>query len=150
MPLEDTISQDYVQAMKDRNSLKSSTLSFLRAQVKNVKIDKRVEKIADEDIIAIIKKQIKQRQDSITQFKAGAREDLAAKEEQEMALLKHYLPAEMSADALQSIVDAAIKSSGATSMKDMGKVMKEVLAQTAGSADSQSVSVMVKERLSKL
>ena len=149
MPLEDKISQDYVRAMKDRDSLKSSVLSFLRAQIKNVKIDKRVEKIADEDIITVVKKQIKQRQDSITQFRAGNREDLAAKEEQEMALLKTYLPAQMSAEVLQGIVDDVIKSVGAVSIKDMGKVMKEVLAKTAGSADNQSVGAMVKARLSK-
>ena len=148
MSLEDKISQDYVQAMKDRDSLKSSVLSFLRAQVKNVKIDKRVEKIADEDIIAVIKKQIKQRQDSITQFRAGSREDLAVKEEQEMAILKTYLPAQMSPEVLQGIVDEAIKSAGAVSVKDMGKVMKEVMAKTAGAADNQIVSAMVKARLS--
>ena len=149
MSLEDQISRDYVQAMKDRDSLKSSVLSFLRAQIKNVMIDKRVEKIADEDIIAVVKKQIKQRQDSITQFRAGNREDLAAKEEQEMALLSGYLPAQMSPEALQAIVDEVIKSTGAASIKDMGKVMKEVMAKTAGAADNQSVSAMVKARLSK-
>ena len=149
MALEDKISQDYIQAMKDRDSLKSSALSFLRAQIKNLKIDKRAEKVTDEDVIAVLKKQIKQRQDSITQFKAGAREDLAAKEEQEMALLKAYLPAEMPSEALQAIVDEVIKNSGAFSIKDMGKVMKEVLAKTAGSADNQVVSAMVKARLLK-
>ena len=150
MSLEDKIGQDYVQAMKARDALRSSVLSFLRAQVKNVKIDKRVETIADEEIIAVIKKQIKQRQDSITQFRAGNREDLAAKEEQEMALLKMYLPAQMSGEALQGIVDEVIKSAGAVSVKDMGRIMKEVMAKTAGGADNQSVSAMVKERLSKM
>ena len=148
MFLEDKISQDYVQAMKDRDSLKSSVLSFLRAQVKNVKIDKRVEQISNEDIIAVIKKQIKQRQDSITQFRVGSREDLAAKEEQEMTLLKTYLPAQMSPDVLQGIVDEVIRSAGAVSVKDMGRIMKEVMAKAAGSADNQSVSAMVKARLS--
>ena len=149
MSLEDKIGQDYVQAMKARDALRSSVLSFLRAQVKNVKIDKRVEKIADEDIIAVVKKQVKQRQDSITQFRAGNREDLAAKEEQEMAILKTYLPASVSPEALKGIVDEVIKSSGASSIKDMGRVMKEVLARTAGGADNQSISAMVKAQLSK-
>ena len=148
MSLEDRISQEYVGAMKARDSLRSSVLSFLRAQVKNVKIDKRLEKIADEDVIAIVKKQIKQRQDSITQFRAGNREDLAAKEEQELLILKDYLPAALSPEALKNIVDEVIKSSGAVSIKDMGKVMKEVLAKTGGAADSQVVSTLVKERLS--
>ena len=83
-------------------------------------------------------------------FRAGNREDLAAKEEQEMAILKTYLPASVSPEALRGIVDEVIKGTGASSIKDMGRVMKEVLARTAGGADNQSVSAMVKEGLSKL
>ena len=79
MSLEDKIGQDYVQAMKARDSFTSSVLSFLRAQIKNVKVDKRLETVPDEDVISVIKKQAKQRQDSITQFKAGGRIDLADK-----------------------------------------------------------------------
>ena len=149
MSLEDKISQDYVNAMKSRDSAKSTALNFLRAQIKNVKIDKRVEQVTDEDVIAVIKKQVKQRQDSIAQFTSGGRLDLAEKEEKEMALLKAYLPAEMSADQLKGIVEEMIKITGASSIKDMGRVMKEVLAKTAGAADNQAVSALVKERLSK-
>jgi len=150
LSLEEKITQDYVQAMKGRDTLRSSTLNFLRAQIKNVKIDQRVEKIADADVITVIKKQVKQRQDSITQFRAGNREDLAVKEEQELHILQSYLPAAMPLEALKAVVDEAIKSAGAVSVKDMGKVMKEVLAKVAGQADSQAVSALVKERLSKL
>jgi len=150
MPLEDKISQDYVQAMKGRDTLRSSTLNFLRAQIKNAKIDQRVETIADADVIVVIKKQVKQRQDSITQFRAGNREDLAAREEQELNILQSYLPAAMPLEALKAVVDEAIKSAGAASIKDMGRVMKEVLAKVAGQADSQAVSALVKERLSKM
>jgi len=150
MLLEDKISQDYVRAMKGRDTLRSSTLNFLRAQIKNAKIDQRVETIADADVIVVIKKQVKQRQDSITQFRAGNREDLAAKEEQELNILQSYLPAAMPLEALKAIVDEAIKSAGAASIKDMGRVMKEVLAKVAGQADSQAVSALVKERLSKM
>ena len=150
MPLEDKISQDYVQAMKGRDTLRSSTLNFLRAQIKNVKIDQRVEKIADADVIIVIKKQVKQRQDSITQFRAGNREDLAVKEEQELQILQSYLPVALPLEALKAVVDEVIKSAGAASVKDMGKVMKEVLVKVAGQADSQAVSALVKERLSKL
>ena len=150
MSLEDKISQDYIQAMKARDTLRSSTLNFLRAEIKNAKIDKRVETIADADVITVIKKQVKQRQDSITQFRAGSREDLAVKEEQELRILQSYLPAAMPLESLKAVVDEVIKSSGAVSMKDMGKVMKEVLAKVAGQADSQAVSALVKERLSKM
>ena len=150
MPLEDKISQDYIQAMKDKNSLKSSTLSFLRAQIKYVKIEKRVEKVEDVDVVAVIKKQIKQRQDSIAQFEQGARQDLADKEKAELVILKEYLPQEMSADSLRPVVDEVIKQTGAASVKDMGRVMKEVMVKVAGQADNKTVSDVVKEQLSKL
>ena len=150
MSLEDKISQDYVQAMKARDSFASSVLSFLRAQIKNVKVDRRLEQVPDEDVISVIKKQVKQRQDSITQFKAGGRTDLAEKEEKELVFLKNYLPPEMSPEKLKSIVEEVVLSSGAASIKDMGKVMKDVLARVAGQADNQTVGVLVKERLSKI
>ncbi len=149
MSLEDQLNQDYIQAMKARDSVRSATLNFLRAKVKDVKIEKRVEKVSDEDIVSVIKKQIKQRQDSISQFQAGGRADLVAKEEVELGILKVYLPAEMSAEQITAVVDGIIKSSGATSIKDMGRVMKDALAQLAGKADNQLVSSVVKERLTK-
>jgi uncharacterized protein YqeY len=147
MSLEDKIGQDYVLAMKARDSFRSSVLSFLRAGVKNVKVDKRLEAVSDEDVIAVIKKQAKQRQDSINQFKAGNRADLVEKEEKELVILKEYLPQEMSPEQLKSIVDEIIATSGANSIKDMGRVMKDVLARCAGKADNQTVSALVKERL---
>lgn len=150
MTLEEKINQDYVAAMKARDQERSSCLSFLRAQVKNIKIDKRIEQVSDEEVIAVIKKQVKQRLDSIKQFTDGGRPELAAKEESEMTILKSYLPAEMSADALKSVIEAVIKETGASSIKDMGKVMKDVLAKVAGQADNQTVGVLVKERLTKI
>ena len=150
MLLEEKITQDYVQAMKARDSFTSSVLSFLRAQIQNVKVDKRLETVPDEDVISVIKKQAKQRHDSITQFRAGGRIDLAEKEEKELVILKSYLPPEMSTDQLKNIVEEVILASGATSVKDMGRVMKEVLGRLAGKADNQTVSALVKERLSKI
>ncbi len=150
MSLEDKISQDYVRAMKARDSFTSSVLSFLRAQIKNVKIDKRLEQVPDEDVIIVIKKQVKQHQDSIAQFKAGGRTDLAQKEEKELVILKSYLPPEMSMEKLKNIVEEVVLTSGATSIKDMGRVMKDVMIRVAGQADNKEVSVLVKERLSKI
>ncbi len=150
MTLEDKISQDYVQAMKARDSFNSSVLSFLRAQIKNVKVDKRLETVPDEDVISVIKKQVKQRQDSIAQFKTGGRTDLAEKEEMELGILKKYLPPEMSPEQIKNIVEEIITASGATSIKDMGRVMKDVLGRLAGQADNQTVGVIVKERLSRI
>ncbi|HQP10077.1 MAG TPA: GatB/YqeY domain-containing protein, partial [Candidatus Omnitrophota bacterium] len=101
--LEEQIGKDYIQAMKDRDSVRSSTLSFLRAQMKNVIIDKKVKGLSDEDVITVIKKQIKQRQDSIAQFKQGGREDLVQKEQAEADFLSAYLPASLSDEELRAI-----------------------------------------------
>ena len=150
MSLEDKISQDYVSAMKARDSFASSVLSFLRAQIKNVKVDKRLEHVSDEDVIGVIKKQVKQRLDSISQFKNGGRVDLAQKEEKELVVLRNYLPPEMPAEELKKIIEEVIVSSQASSIKDMGRVMKEVLARAAGQADNQTVGALVKECLSKI
>jgi hypothetical protein len=147
--LEDKILNDYKEAMKSRDAVKVSTLSFLRSAMKNVGIDKKKDKLEDADVITVVKKQIKQRQDSIEQFKKGNRADLAQKEEKELEILKVYLPKELSADEVGKVVDEAVASTGAAGVKDMGKVMKEVMARTAGCADGKLVSDLVKERLSK-
>lgn len=148
MSLEEKINADYVEAMKARQSERSQALSFLRAQIKNVRIDKRVEKVEDLEIISIINKQIKLRQDSITHFKSGQRPDLAAKEEAEIALYQTYLPPALSAQELSAMVDEVVKSLGAVTIKDMGRVIKEVAAKANGRTDNQTISQRVKERLS--
>ena len=148
--LEEKISKDYVQAMKDRDSTMSSTLNFLRAQIKNVRIDKRLEKVEDPEVVAVIKKQIKQRQDSIEQYKLGARQDLVDKETQELEILKRYLPSELSEAEIAGIVSNVIKETHASSIKDMGKVMKIVLEKTAGQADNKTISEIVKQKLSQI
>jgi uncharacterized protein len=148
--LEEKISQDYIQAMKSQDKLRSSTLSFLRAQVKNVKIDKKLEKVEDVEVISVIKKQIKQRQDSIEQYTNGGRKDLADKEVAELNILKEYLPQELSEDELKKIIAEAVKENQASSIKDMGKVMKTVGAKVAGNADNRVVSELVKQALSNI
>ncbi|HOD11662.1 MAG TPA: GatB/YqeY domain-containing protein [Candidatus Omnitrophota bacterium] len=148
--LEQRISADYIQAMKDKDSVKSATLSFLRAQIKNVRIDKRVEKVDDLDIIAVIKKQIKQRQESIAQFEQGGRVDLADKEKAEMVILQNYLPQQASAQEIADAVGQAVHETGAKSMKDMGSVMKAVVAKFEGRADNKIISDLVRQALSSL
>ena len=148
--LEQQINQDYIQAMKAKDTARSSALSFLRAQIKNAVIDKRVDHLEDPDVVAILKKQVKQRQDSIEQFTKGGREDLVAKEKNELEILQSYLPAQMPAEELAGIIDAVIKETGATSIQQMGQVMKAVMAQTAGKADNKTVSEMVKAKLAQM
>ena len=150
MSLEEQINKDYIQAMKDKATEKSGALSYLRAMIKQVKVDKRLEQVADDEVIAVIKKQIKQRQDSIEQFEKGGRPELAAKENAELVIMKVYLPQEMSAEEITAAIKAVIKESGASSMKDMGSVMKAVRERTGARADGKLVSELVKGELSAL
>lgn len=147
--LEEKILEDFRKAMKDRDALKVSTLSFLRSQLKNVAIDKRQEKLSDLEVCAVIKKQIKQRQDAIEQFKAGNRQDLADKEARELEILRLYLPQQVPEAQIKEAIEEAIKITGSSGVQDIGKVMKELLPKFAGKADNKLVSDIVKARLSR-
>ncbi|HNX81345.1 MAG TPA: GatB/YqeY domain-containing protein [Candidatus Omnitrophota bacterium] len=144
---EEKIMQDYKEAMKARDSVRSTVLNFLRAEFKNVAIAKKKDVLDDDEAAAIIKKQIKQRQDSIDQFEKGGRNDLAEKEVKEMVILKAYLPAELPVEEIKKILEEVVVVTGALSMKDMGKVMKEANAKIAGKADGKLVSDLVRQRL---
>jgi uncharacterized protein YqeY len=147
--LEEKILNDYKEAMKSRDTLKSSVLSFLRAELMNTAVAKKKKALDDNEVVSVIKKQIKQRQDSIDQFTKGNRLEMAEKEKKEQEILKTYLPPELSVEEIKKIVAEAIVTTGASSIKDMGKVMKEVTAKIAGQADAKSVSDLVRESLSK-
>jgi len=147
--LEEKILNDYQEAMKSRDTLRSSVLSFLRAQFMNLAIEKKKKSLDDIDCIAVIKKSVKQHQDSIEQFKQGNRQDLADKETKELEILKSYLPPELAEEEIKKIIEEAVSLTGAKDIKDMGKVMKEVTLKIAGQADGKLVSDMVKMRLSK-
>lgn len=147
--LEEKILNDYKEAMKSRDSLKSTLLSFLRAQFMNLALEKKKKNLDDPECITVIKKLVKQHQDSIEQFKAGNRQDLVDKEARELEILKSYLPAELSVDEIKKVIEEVVLAVSAAGMKDMGKVMKEVAAKLAGKADNKTVSDLVRERLSK-
>jgi len=147
--LEEKILNDYKEAMKNRDTLKSSVLSFLRADMMNLALAKKKEKLDDSEAISVIKKQIKQRQDSIEQFTKGGRLEMAQKEKEESEILKTYLPPELSLDEIKKVIEEAIASTNAQGIKDMGRVMKEVTAKVSGQADGKLVSDLVRERLSK-
>ena len=146
--LEDRIINDYKEAMKARDSLKSSVLSFLRADMLNLATAKKKDKLDDAEIVTVIRKQIKQRQDSIEQFTSGGRLEMADKEKKELDILKNYLPAELSAEEIKRLIDEVVIAMGATGLKDMGKVMKERTVKLAGKADGRLVSDLVRQRLS--
>ncbi|NLE65576.1 MAG: GatB/YqeY domain-containing protein [Elusimicrobia bacterium] len=148
--LEKRVDQDYIQAMKAKDTVRSGALSYLRAMIKQVKVDQRLETLDDAGVQAVIKKQIKQRQDSIEQFEKGGRTDLAAKERGEVEIMKAYLPQEMSVEEVRELVAQAVVESGAASIKDMGNVMKLARDKVAGRADGKLVSDIVREKLSAL
>ncbi|MFC1804484.1 GatB/YqeY domain-containing protein [Candidatus Omnitrophota bacterium] len=145
--LEEKIFSDYKEAMKSKDALKSSALSFLRAELNNVATAKKKKGLDDKEVVLVIRKQVKARQDSIEQFKKGNRQDLVDKEARELEILKAYLPAELPPEKIKEIIEEVITALGAIDLKDMGKVMKEVNAKVAGEADGKIVSALVKERL---
>lgn len=145
--LEEKILNDYKEALKAKDALKTSVLSFLRAEFVNTAIAKKKKNLDDTDCLAVIRKQVKSRQDSITQFKQGNRQDLADKESKELEILKSYLPQELSQEEIKKIIEEAMAATGAQGMKDMGRVMKEVSAKIAGCADPKLISDLVKEKL---
>jgi uncharacterized protein YqeY len=122
-------------------------LSLLRADFINTAMAKKKQKLEDADALAVIRKQAKQREDSIEQFTKGNRVDLADKEKHELEILKSYLPQELAEEELNKIIDEAVATTGASGLKDMGKVMKEANTQIAGRADGKLVSELVKKRL---
>jgi uncharacterized protein YqeY len=148
--LEEKILNDYKQAMKSKEKIRSSCLSFLRSNLMNQAIGLKKKSLEDKEVISVIKKLVKQHQDSIGQFKQGKREDLVAKEMQELEILKSYLPPELSADEINKIIEEVISKVQAKGIKDMGRVMKEVMAKIASQADGKLVSDLVKQRLSQI
>ncbi|MFA5038360.1 MAG: GatB/YqeY domain-containing protein [Candidatus Omnitrophota bacterium] len=145
--LEEKIMADFKEAMKTKDQIRTQTLSFLRSEIKYAAIDKKKDVLDDPDVLAVIKRLIKQRQDSISQFEKGGRQDLVEKENKELGLLKGYLPQEMPAEELQAVINRVVEETQAFSIKDMGKVIKEVMARTQARADGKTVSDLVKKRL---
>ncbi|HPS20819.1 MAG TPA: GatB/YqeY domain-containing protein [Candidatus Omnitrophota bacterium] len=147
--IENKIVEDIKASMKSGDKKKTETLRFLSSAIKSKKIDECVRdgELADDKVVSVIQKLVKQRQESIEQFKQGNRLDLVEKETAELKVLEGYLPAQMSEDEVRKIVDAALVKTGAKTRKEMGLVMREVMAAVAGRADGKIISKMVNEKL---
>jgi hypothetical protein len=145
--LMEKIAADMKDAMRAKDAARLSTLRLLKSAVEYHKIEKKQEQLTDIEVTAVIKKQIKQRQDSIEGFEKGGRADLVEKEKAELAVLKSYLPEELSQAQVEEVVKATITEVGATTKTDMGKVMKAVQAKLAGRADNRLVSQIVSANL---
>lgn len=139
--------QDEVKgAMRARDKERLATLRLIMSEIKRIEVDERVE-MDDDRIISVLTRMAKQRRDSVTQYRDGGREDLAAKEEAEIALIDTFMPAQLSAEELDAAIAAAIEATGAASMRDMGKVMGQLQGELAGKADMSAVAATVKAKL---
>lgn len=147
MTLKAQISEDMKSTMKAGDKDRLKVLRLMLAAIQQIEVDKRIE-LDDSAVLGVLDKMVKQRRDSISQFKNGGREDLADIELAEIGVLKTYLPEQLGEAELDKIIDEAIKDSGAESIRDMGNVMGQVKAKAAGRADMGAVSAKVKERLS--
>jgi uncharacterized protein len=150
MSLQKRIDEDLKDAMRAKDAAGLSVLRLLKAALKNAAIEKvgADGELSDADAVAVIRKQVKQRQDSIESFEKGGRADLAAKEKAEIAMLSNYLPQAMNAEDLQKIVSETIAEVGATSRAQMGAVMKALQSKVAGRADGKALSTEVQRQLS--
>ena len=148
MSLKQQITDDMKAAMRARETVKLGTIRLLTAAMKQKEVDERIE-LTDTAILAIIEKMIKQRKDSISQFEAGGRQDLADIEKAELAILTTYMPAALSDAEVRAEVTAAVAASGAAGPQDMGKVMAILKAKLAGRADMTAISGLVKSALAK-
>lgn len=146
MTLKERITEDMKAAMRAGEKERLGTIRMLQAAIKQREVDERIS-LDDSQVLSVLEKMVKQRRESITQFTAGGRADLVAKETAELEQLQAYLPAQLSDGELDALIDAAIKQTGASSIKDMGKVMGLVKGQAAGRADMGAVGARIKARL---
>jgi uncharacterized protein len=144
--LKERITEDMKAAMRASEKERLSTIRMVQAAIKQREVDERIT-LDDAQVIAVLEKMVKQRRESIVAFEQGGRADLADKEKSEIALLQVYLPAQLSEAEVDAIIQEAIASTGAASMKDMGKVMGVVKARAAGRTDMGAVSARIKAAL---
>jgi len=146
MSLKQQLTEDMKTAMRGGDKPRLGVIRLILAAVKQREVDERIE-LDDTQTIAVLEKMVKQRKDSVSQYAAAGREDLADVERAEMAVIEAYLPAKLSDAEIDALIDAAIAETGATSARDMGKVVAAVKAKAAGRADMGQVSGRIKQRL---
>ena len=144
--IKESLASDMKQAMLDKDVVRKDVIRMLRAAIQRREVDERIE-LDDTQVLAVIEKQVKQARDSITQFEQGGRQDLADKEKSELDVLMSYLPAQLSAEEVDSHIKTVIDETGASSMKDMGKVMGKLKPLLQGKADMAAVSASIKNQL---
>ena len=148
MSIKDLLTEDMKQAMKDKESgkLRLSVIRMARANIKNIEIDEKRE-LNDDEVLAVLVKEVKMRQDSLEEFAKAGREVLVEQAKQEIAILRKYLPEQLSDEELRALVEEAVAETGAAGPKDMGKVMAALMPKTRGRADGKRINTMVRELL---
>lgn len=146
MSLKEKLQEDLKSSMKNKDTIRKSVITLVRAAIKQIEVDQRVE-LDDVAVMDIISKQLKQRNDSLEEFEKAGREDLIEETKSEIQVLKEYLPQQLSEEELEKIVIETIAEVGATSMKDMGKIMAIIKPKTAGRADGRKINELVKKNL---
>lgn len=146
MSLKARLTEDMKDAMRAKDKDRLATIRLILAALKQREVDERIE-LDDTQVLAVLDKMLKQRRESIVQFEAAARRDLAEKEAAEAAVIQTYLPAALGAAELDALIDATIAATGATGVRDMGKVMAAIKAQAQGRADMAEVGARIKARL---
>lgn len=144
MTLKEQLTNDLKDSMKNKELVKKSVVTLIRAAIKQKEVDERVE-LDDAGIQDIISKQMKQRNDALEDFKKAGRDDLISQTEEEIQVLLSYLPKQLSDDELLSLIKDAVEKTGATSQKDMGKIMRILMPQTKGKADGKRINSLVAE-----
>lgn len=149
MTLNERIEKEYIEAYKAKQQLKLDVLRLLKTAIKNLLVEHKNSggTLSDAEIMDVLLRQAKQRQDSIEQFRAAKRDDLADKEAAELLILQEYLPAPLSPEELTAAIDKAVQSTGASKPQDMGKVMAAIMELYKGRVDGKMLSTSVRERL---
>ncbi len=146
MTLKDKLSLDLKNAMKDKDVIRKNVVQLIRSSVLQVEKDNKIT-LDDEGVLDVIAKQLKQRRDSLPDYEKSGRDDLIAQLKTEMAILMEYLPAQLTHEELEQIVKEAVNETGASSIKDMGKVMAAVMPKTKGRADGKEINAIVRDIL---
>ena len=144
MALKEQLAQDLKSSMKNKETIRKNTVQMIRTAILQIEKDKKVT-LEDEDILDVIAKQLKQRKDVLPEYEKSGRDDLISQLKEEMDVLMGYLPKQLTEEELRPIVEAAVKETGAATMKDMGKVMAVVMPQIKGKADGKAVNAIVKD-----
>ena len=146
MSLKQKLQEDLKSSMKNKDAIKKSVITLIRSSIKQYEVDNRVE-LQDDEIVDLIAKQLKQTRDSREEFAKAGRDDLVSKAEAEIEVLKDYLPQQLSEEELNEIVISTISEVGATSMKDMKKIMTSIMPKVKGRADGKLINELVKKNL---